>query len=1014
MRRRPMVACTERRDAQASSPITISACLDRIQIMEDVHIGQSQFSGPVVVFYADPSCECEAYAHQLARAWSAQGHPTYEIDCRELAKEELLTRIRRHCNEVETSNLTHPLVVIHSLMPCDEALAKRLSRLISRLCEYGYNFVITVAPEASQVLSYLHHPVVIHGSELTVDRISLGSFVSCVHHAQVESIFSSTFGIPQLVRPALEYLNRYPRQNIPLESMYCLRDAAKKYILDGFRDTLISDDKNMRLAMFLLGSGTLEDIDKVVGKPCGDLFASLCDASPFYNASPLNKTFCCAYVSNHKSLDGVRYELSSYAELKPEIIKRCIEVLLEHGKITRAVKVASLFCAEQTWLSIALEWPLELINSGEGQIIRTAVLKCEDHARIFEKNCAQAALQVIDGKYESAQQTFEGMPAPLGSRQTEIYQQLIWLMEALRPAAGTFSDSPSESVLDGTYELAHAWYVHWCVKRYIMHGDIKKAFAELLIQGVPSKIDSLTDALLAIDFAAVQRFASDHVLGAGFVLQERIAEFMNQTDYTFLSDCFTAFCLGLDALAGATDQLPELERITNKLISSGFKMEAAALLICGAIQSMYEKSRLQAYVLTERADSLLKEPMPFLSAHIRYLQVALNICMNAGNGDDACITHTECLTDKNCVEWLLEKVFVGEKSKLVVAAKRLKKYAVPEVMLPLLAVLAKTCGKLSEVLVDAMPLTWRSKIDRFAADRQAMLKKHESDRLLADAKPHELRIQVLGELVVYVDGVPVSEMSWKRHMAKNLMALLAVTPGHSLTRLQITSALWPDCDYAQARDRLYVTLTAARRAVSIEHGGCPFICTGGGRIWLASECVTVDMDEFVSACHKVFSAGYSNKQLLEEAMRVSALYTGVVCAMDDVLGLSLAAREDTCKRFIDVCLLGAYAALAEKELSRAEWLADMAYREDDLREDTLKVLLEVYVAQGRVADAKELFTKYARKLSEVTGLSPSCELKRLLQTMYKSFSGLDDAVREGNTDDRPHADAISSVSCMAG
>ncbi|MDY2788452.1 MAG: hypothetical protein SOU05_03485, partial [Atopobium sp.] len=849
-----MVARTERRGAHASSPITISACLDSIQIMEDVHIGQSQFSGPVVVFCADPSCECEVYARQLAHAWSAKGHPTYEIDCTKVSKEELLTQIRRRCNEVETSNLTHPLIVINSLMPCDETLAKRLGRLISRLCEYGYNFVITVAPEASQVLSCLHRPVVIHGSELAVDCSSLSLFVPCVYHVQLEPIFSSTFGIPQLLRPTLEYLNRYSWQNIPIESMYCLRDAVKKYILDGFRDTLISDDKNMRLAMFLLGSGTLEDIDKAVGKPCGDLFASLCDASPFYNASPLNKTFCCAYVSNHKSLDGVRYELSSYAELKPEIIKRCIEVLLEHGKIARAVKVASLFCAEQTWLGIALEWSVELINSGEGQIIRTAVLKCEDHARIFEKSCAQVALQAIDGKYESAQQAFKGMPAPLGSRQTEMYYQLIWLMEALRPVASTFSGLPSESVLDGTYELAHTWYVHWCVKRYIMRGDIKKAFAELLIQGVPSKIDSLTDVLLAIDFAAVQRFASDHVLSAGFVLQERVAEFMNQTDYTFLSDCCNAFCLGLDALAGATDQLPELERITNKLISSGFKIEAAALLICGAIQSMYEKSRLQAYVLTERADNLLKEPMPFLTVHIKYLQAALNICMNSDNSDGACITHTECLIDKNCVEWLLEKAVVGEKSKLVVAANRLKKYALPEVMMPLLAVLAKTCGKLSEVLVAAMPLTWRSKIDRFATDRQAMLKKHESDRLFVDTTPHELRIHVLGELMVYVDGVPVSEMSWKRHMAKNLVALLAVTPGHSLTRLQITSALWPDCDYAQARDRLYVTLTAARRAVSIEHGGCPFICTGGGRIWLASECVTVDMDEFVSACHKVFSA----------------------------------------------------------------------------------------------------------------------------------------------------------------
>ncbi|WP_308805963.1 AfsR/SARP family transcriptional regulator [Atopobium minutum] len=1030
MRRRPAVARIERRGAHTNSVNNISAYLDSIQIMETVHIGQSQFSSPVVVFCAEPSCECEIYARQLAHAWSAKGYPTYEIDCTKTPKDELLTHLRHYCSEVECNNLQRPLIVITSLMPCDEALAQRLGRLISRLSECNYNFVLTVAPEASQVLSYVQHPVIIHGSDLVVQRAYLSSFTDFISFSQVESAFAYSFGVPQLLRPALEYFNRHPRHDVPIESLYCLRDAVKKHILDGFRDSLISDDKNMRLAMFLLGVGTLEDIDKAVGKSCGDIFASLCDAAPFYNASSFDKTFCCAYLFNHKVLDGVRHELASYAQLEPKITKRCIELLLEHKEYARAIKVASLFCDEQTWLEVALGWPIELINAGEGRVLRDAVLQCEDNAHVFERACAQVALRVIDGKYETAQQELICVPAPLGSRQTEIYYQLIWLMEALKPAAYSSDalqdkyhqndehnekisavvpmspyaekdvkearDLPSQSVVDGTYELAHALYVHCCVKQHLMRGDIKKAFAELLIQGVPSKIASVTDVLLAIDFTAVQRFASDHVLRAGFVLQERVTEFAEQTDYAFLADRFNAFCIGLDALAGATDQLSELERLTNKLISAGLQLEAAILLVCAAVQSMYESSRLQAYVLLERAAKLSNEAMPFLSLHLYHLQTALDMCMGSNDTKAASLAKIENPTSSTCVEWLLEKAYLKEESKLIVAANRLKKYALPEVMLPLLAVLAKTCGELSSSLVDAMPAAWCNKIDKFTSDRRDMLKKHESDLLLADAKPHELRINVLGELAMYVDGIPVAEASWKRHMAKNLVALLAVTPGHSLTRLQATSALWPDCDYAQARDRLYVTLTAARRAVSIENGGCPFICTGSGRIWLASEYVTIDMDEFAHACHQVFSAEYSNKQLLEEVMNVSAMYTGMVCVMDDVLGLSLAAREDTGKRFIDLCLLGAYAALSEKELSRAEWLADRAYREDDLREDALRVLLEVYVKQGRVADAKGLFTKYARKLSEVTGLSPSCELKRLLQSIFARFNA------EEGTDDMNH------------
>ena len=49
-----------------------------------------------------------------------------------------------------------------------------------------------------------------------------------------------------------------------------------------------------------------------------------------------------------------------------------------------------------------------------------------------------------------------------------------------------------------------------------------------------------------------------------------------------------------------------------------------------------------------------------------------------------------------------------------------------------------------------------------------------------------------------------------------------------------------------------------------------------------------------------------------------------------------------------------------------------------------------------MADAKGLFTKYARKLSEVTGLSPSCELKRLLQSIFVRFNA------EEGTDDMNH------------
>jgi DNA-binding SARP family transcriptional activator len=76
-----------------------------------------------------------------------------------------------------------------------------------------------------------------------------------------------------------------------------------------------------------------------------------------------------------------------------------------------------------------------------------------------------------------------------------------------------------------------------------------------------------------------------------------------------------------------------------------------------------------------------------------------------------------------------------------------------------------------------------------------------------------LRIQLLGEFVVWVESRRIDDAEWRLRKAKSLIKLLALAPGHRLHREQVMDALWPDFDPDAAANNLHKTLHVARRAL---------------------------------------------------------------------------------------------------------------------------------------------------------------------------------------------------------
>ena len=94
-----------------------------------------------------------------------------------------------------------------------------------------------------------------------------------------------------------------------------------------------------------------------------------------------------------------------------------------------------------------------------------------------------------------------------------------------------------------------------------------------------------------------------------------------------------------------------------------------------------------------------------------------------------------------------------------------------------------------------------------------------------------LRIALLGGFHAEIGGHPVGDSTWQRTSAKTLIKLLALQPGHSLHREQLTDILWPELDPRAATGRLNKAVHFARRALA------------AGSIRLRDDVVTLDAED---------------------------------------------------------------------------------------------------------------------------------------------------------------------------
>jgi predicted ATPase/DNA-binding SARP family transcriptional activator/DNA-binding CsgD family transcriptional regulator len=241
-----------------------------------------------------------------------------------------------------------------------------------------------------------------------------------------------------------------------------------------------------------------------------------------------------------------------------------------------------------------------------------------------------------------------------------------------------------------------------------------------------------------------------------------------------------------------------------------------------------------------------------------------------------------------------------------------------------------------------------------------------------DVARHEsMRIRLLGGFRVSVGSRRIEDDAWRLKKAASLLKLLALAPGHRLSREQMMELLWPDASESAASNSLRHTLHAARKALGttgsrclVSEDGSLLLCAGGG-LW-------IDAEAFRRA------ALDARRSRNPAAYRLAIdLYTGELLPEDRFEDWAEDERADLWRMYLELLteLAGLYEEVGEHDQAAETFQRVVA--EEPTEEEAHAALMRLYAISGRQGDALAQYERLREILSRHLGAEPIAETRRL-------------------------------------
>ena len=926
-----------------------------------------------------------------ALAGKAQEHGwdvfTYSFDAvgAELASTRVVRAARELLRRLEGSCA---LVVIDGVTGGDEHDVQREANALQRLVKKGCAVVVCLRPEAIQL------------SEEFRDKRLIGAGDLVFRSADTSpDAWEYTYGVPALVSAQWADRSFGVREHAGTKYLASLGDLMQKML----RPSLTDEEQAMRLAMMLLGHGTVDDLNLVAGRADAEMLGLLQAEAPFFGIELRTHAFRCAGISKDTVFSKVASSLQAQAALFPKLVVRACGVLASRGDVHRSTLVCTLCSSDVDFASVGVMWGVPYVFAGDGALVGEALRAAEalDMAKSAQARISAAAVASMTGdstQVDEASQELErlNISSTTEHRHFQGATLLLACRDAWRnPQRAEACLGVSPSGAEGVSCLDHLR-----VFGLLVNGRFNEAYSLLSNEILLREVDSVPAALLCDD------------LRLALLMSGGVPDAHERTLFDASSRFFARVRIGrLVAYHAAVEEIPRVlmgqERLCRAVEEAvafadraGDTYVHAVLMTVLAVRDVRARALSRAHVRASRAAVMARQLGEEYLASAGELVDALAIELLGETG----ALGRYCTNERRPPEILL----LGK-----LAARAMNELAAGdiELLLPmgtpcprdtfwLLNMLINDCGGVSESIMAKMPTTWAELLHNAQLRQTTLFGPEEGDRQQGrsrDARtrsslhageqtqirvpyssPAPIRISVLGGFLVEVDGEQLPESCFERRRAHDLVMLLAVAPGHKLRRYQAVEILWPEVDYYRGPRKLYEATSEARKGLGGLKGPNPLISDRSqGTLGFDPALVSCDIDEFEREARLALLEDEDDFWVLDHARSMERLYGTGPDSHLTVLGEPVRERLEELKNlYVDAALAAAEAALRLGKAKVAVRYASDAHRLRDLREDAMIALVQALRAAGRPFEVGPLYRSYCRHLLEAEGVPPSLALRR--------------------------------------
>lgn len=262
-------------------------------------------------------------------------------------------------------------------------------------------------------------------------------------------------------------------------------------------------------------------------------------------------------------------------------------------------------------------------------------------------------------------------------------------------------------------------------------------------------------------------------------------------------------------------------------------------------------------------------------------------------------------------------------------------------------------------------------LDDIQKQTEKLIKKRQAKRSVNLNK--QLSIHCLGQFNVFIEESNQEQIRWRTSKAEELFAFLIHHQGKEVSKDRLIDVLWPEMDVSKVNNNLHVTCHYIREVMNENGFGEIFVRNRGSYQVKKTDKIRCDFLRLLKIVEEIKTDGQDFAKLEE----ISRLYNGAY--MDDKCyewASEMRAwleneYEKLMYRFVDYYHengnIDQAIDILKKVILHIQF-ADEAY----------KRLVELHIELKDYVSAKHYYQRYEKILRDEIGISPSEELRRLL------------------------------------